>query len=76
MDLHSIARGVVIAGVLLIVLGGILWLLAGSGIPLGRLPGDIRIERSGVSCFIPLVSSIVISLVLTLLINLVLRALK
>lgn len=76
MDLHAIARGVVIAGVLLIVLGGILWLLAGSGIPLGRLPGDLRIERGGVSCFIPLASSIVVSLVLTLLINLVLRALK
>jgi hypothetical protein len=76
MDLHAIARGVFIAGVLLIVLGGILWLLAGSGIPLGRLPGDLRIERGGVSCFIPLASSIVVSLVLTLLINLVLRALK
>ncbi len=76
MDLHSIGRGVFLAGLLLVVLGGVLWLLAGSGIPLGRLPGDFRFERGGISCFIPLASSLIISLVLTLLINLVLRALK
>jgi hypothetical protein len=33
---------------------------------LGNLPGDIRIERNGVSCYLPLVTSILISLLLTI----------
>jgi hypothetical protein len=76
VDLQSIARWVLLAGLLLIVFGAILWLLAGSGIPLGRLPGDFRFERAGFSCFIPLASTILVSIVLTLIINLIIRVLK
>lgn len=56
---------------LLIVLGavflvaGLLWpWLAKLG--LGRLPGDIRIERDGVSFYFPLATSILISIVLSI----------
>ena len=56
-------------GVVMIVLGGIL-LLAGnlSGkVPwIGRLPGDIYIERGTWSFYFPLATSIIISIVLTL----------
>ncbi len=49
--------GVVIAGIgLLIVLG----------LPLGRLPGDFRIQRGSFSFYFPLTSSILVSVVLTL----------
>ena len=47
--------------------------LGRTGLPLGRLPGDIRIEREGFSCFVPIATSILISLLLTLLLNLVIR---
>ena len=40
---------------------------------LGRLPGDIRIERKGFSCYLPLATSILISLILTLLLNVIVR---
>lgn len=57
-------------GVALVILGGIL-LLAGnfSGkVPwLGRLPGDISVEREGWTLYIPLGTSILISVVLSLL---------
>ena len=76
VDLHSIARWVLLAGLLLIVFGAVLWLLVGSGIPLGRLPGDFHFKRAGFSCFIPLVSMVLVSIVLTLIINLIIRALK
>jgi hypothetical protein len=60
-------------GVLLVILGGIL-LLAGnlSGkVPwLGRLPGDIYVEREGWKLYIPLGTSILISVVLSLLLAL------
>jgi hypothetical protein len=56
-------------GVVMLLLGGIL-LLAGnlSGkVPwLGRLPGDIDIQRGGWSIYIPLGTSLLISIVLTL----------
>ena len=40
---------------------------------LGRLPGDIVVQRGPVTVFLPIVSSIVISILLTILINFVLR---
>jgi hypothetical protein len=56
-------------GVVMLLLGGIL-LLAGSlsgKVPwLGRLPGDIHIQRGGWSIYVPLGTSVLISIVLTL----------
>jgi hypothetical protein len=61
-----------VIGAGLALLGGLVWLL--SKVPfLGRLPGDIRIERPGVTCLIPLASSIVISILLTILLNIIVR---
>lgn len=64
----------------LLVLVGLFLVMAGllftfwQKIPfLGRLPGDITIQKEGYSFFFPLVSSIIISLVLTAVINIVLR---
>jgi hypothetical protein len=52
---------VALVGVLLVVSGRIPFL--------GRLPGDIRIERDGVTVFIPLASMLLISVVLTIILN-------
>lgn len=73
MDLGSVARWIILTGLGLIVLGGILWLAARSGLPLGRLPGDLRWQSNGLTCFFPLASMILISLVLTLLLNIIVR---
>ena len=40
------------------------------GVPLFRLPGDIRVQRGSFSFYFPIVTSIVLSIILTLLINL------
>lgn len=52
---------------LLLLVAGILWPWL-SRLPWGRLPGDISIEREGFSFHFPLMTSIVVSIVLTLLI--------
>jgi len=39
----------------------------------GHLPGDIRIEREGLRVYIPLTSALLLSLILTLLLNLLRR---
>ncbi|MFM9883814.1 MAG: DUF2905 domain-containing protein [Burkholderiales bacterium] len=58
------ARFLIILGALLIALG-LLWpLLAKLG--LGRLPGDIHIERDGFSFYLPITTSIIVSLVISL----------
>jgi hypothetical protein len=53
----------VITGAVLIGLGLVLW----AGVPLGRLPGDFMVRKGPVTFYFPLVTSIVISVVLTLL---------
>jgi hypothetical protein len=65
----DIGRGLVLLGVVLIVAGGLLWLggAAGGRIPfLGRLPGDIHVQRDNWSFYFPLTTSILVSIVLTL----------
>jgi len=76
MDISSIARWVILTGVAIIIIGIGLWLAGRFGLPLGRLPGDIHIERNGFSCFIPLASSILLGLLLTFVLNIFLRIIK
>lgn len=68
--LDSMARWLIIAGAVLLLLGVLLqfapWLLSW----FGRLPGDIRIEGERGRLFIPVTSMVIVSLAITLLINL------
>ena len=68
-DLEGIGRLLLIGGVILAVLGIIL-IFAPSLPFIGRLPGDIRIETDNVRIYIPLGTMLVVSLILTLLLNL------
>lgn len=72
-DLSSVARWLIVFGLVLAGIGGLLWLVGRTGLPLGRLPGDIRFQSGGFTCFIPLATSLILSLILTLLINLIAR---
>ena len=63
-------------GFVLVILGGILWL--GVRIPgAGRLPGDIHVEKETskgrISFYFPLATGLVLSIILTLLLNLLIR---
>ena len=74
--MDNIGRFLMIGGIVLFVVGGLVFLATKFGLPFGRLPGDIRIERDGFSFYFPLGSSILISIVLTIVINVVLRLIK
>ena len=71
-----VARFLIVLGLALTVVGGLLYLVARLGIPLGRLPGDIRIERQNISCIFALGTSLLLSVVLTVLLNLLVRLLN
>ena len=58
------AKLLIVVGLVLVAVG-LAW-LAGERLGLGRLPGDFVYERDGVRVYIPLMTSIVISVVLTL----------
>ena len=65
----SMGKMLVIAGIVMIVAG--LFLQFGPRIPwLGRMPGDIRIEGKSGSFYFPIVTCIVISIILSILLNL------
>ncbi|HXJ02537.1 MAG TPA: DUF2905 domain-containing protein [Micropepsaceae bacterium] len=61
----DIRRLLIVAGAILLVVG-LLWPFL-SRLGLGRLPGDIVIERQNFRFYFPLVSSLVVSVALTLL---------
>ncbi|HTO69391.1 MAG TPA: DUF2905 domain-containing protein [Myxococcota bacterium] len=63
-----VARALVVTGALLVALGLLAWLAPSLGLGwLGRLPGDLRIERPGLRIYVPFMSSILASVALTLL---------
>ena len=65
---EPLGRVLLIVGGVLVVLG--LVFVFGDRIPfLGRLPGDVHIERDGLSVFIPLTTMLLVSLVLSLLLG-------
>jgi hypothetical protein len=52
----------IVIGLVITAIGIVVWL----GVPLGRLPGDLTIRRDGFTLYLPITTSIVVSLVLSL----------
>lgn len=74
--MEGFGRILIVFGLVLVGLGVVLWLGGKAGLPIGRLPGDIHVERDGWSFHFPLVTCIVLSVVLTVVFNLVVRLLR
>jgi hypothetical protein len=67
-DLQPIGRLLIIAGVVLAIIG--VALVLGPRIPfLGRLPGDFQFESGNLRVFIPLGTMLLLSLILTIVLN-------
>lgn len=69
--MNGMASVLIFAGVAIALVG--LALLGASKLGLGRLPGDIAIERENVRIYAPIVSMIVLSIILTIVLNVALR---
>ena len=72
--MSSMGRLLVLAGVALVVAGIVVLLLDRiPGLGLGKLPGDLSWQKGNVRIFAPLGTMLLISVVLTLLLNLIMR---
>jgi len=67
----EMGRLLVILGAALVVIGGIVMLLGRTGLPLGRLPGDILYRGKNTTFYFPLATSIVLSVVLSIVLFLI-----
>ena len=70
-ELQNLGKVIVIAGLVLAALGLMLWV--GGRLGLGSLPGDVRMEGERWGCFFPIGSMIVLSVLLTIVVNVILR---
>ena len=69
----DIGRTLVLLGAVLLVVGVVLILAGKANLPIGRLPGDIVVRGKNTTFYFPLMTSIVLSVVLTLVLWLVNR---
>ena len=75
MELANIGKILLIGGGVIAFIGLIIMLIGRTGI-IGKLPGDIIIQRGDSTLYFPIVTFLIISVVLTLIINIVLRLFK
>ncbi len=71
--MENFARILVIGGIIMILIGGCVFLAARIGLPLGKLPGDIKVQGANASLYIPCMTSIILSIVLTIVLNIIIR---
>lgn len=69
----DLGRILIVIGILLLVVGGLFVLLPRLGLPLGRLPGDLRFEMGQFTCLVPIATTILLSIILTIGLNLLAR---
>lgn len=67
MQFSEVGRFLITAGLVILAVG-FLFLVADK-LPIGKLPGDVSIEKNGVRFFIPVTTCILVSVVITLIVN-------
>ncbi|MFI5110318.1 MAG: DUF2905 domain-containing protein [Terriglobales bacterium] len=67
----EMGRLLLVLGIVLVLIGGGVMLLGRTGLPLGRLPGDLVYRGKNTTFYFPLATSILVSVVLSLLLFLI-----
>jgi hypothetical protein len=74
--MENFARFFVIGGIIMILIGVGAYIFARLGIPFGQLPGDIKIEGENATFYFPFMSCLLISILLTIVLNVIIRFLN
>ena len=75
MELGTLAKYLIYLGGLFLFVGSILYFLSkiGIGFGLGKLPGDILIQKENFTFYFPLATCIIVSIILTIVLSMVFR---
>lgn len=74
MDTQALGRALIAVGIVIAIVGVAIYFGGKTGFfGLGKLPGDVRIERENMRVYFPITTSILISVVLTLILLLLSR---
>lgn len=71
--MERLGKAVIIIGAVIVLAGIVIWLFGDKLRFLGRLPGDIRIERENFKVFVPITTMILVSIALSLILWLIQR---
>jgi hypothetical protein len=71
--MESLGKAIVGVGVILIIVGLVIWFLGGRFGWFGSLPGDLRIEGGNFRVYVPIASMIILSIVLSIVLSLIAR---
>ncbi len=71
MDLSQIGRLIIGVGIVLLLIGIVLLVMGRLGVR--ELPGTLHFETQNISCVVPILASIILSVVGTLVLNLIIR---
>lgn len=63
--MNPVAKLLIVGGIILVAIG-LFWQIGGRFLPLGRMPGDIVVEKENMRFYFPVVTCIVISIILSL----------
>lgn len=63
--MERFGKGIILIGIGIIIIGVVVWLFGDRLRFLGRLPGDIRIEKEHVHVYIPITTMILVSVLLS-----------
>ena len=71
--MSELGKLLIILGILLVVAGVLLTLLGRTNLPLGRLPGDIRVETQNGFFYFPITTCVIVSIVISVILWLIRR---
>jgi Zn-dependent protease with chaperone function len=71
VDLQTLGKMLVIMALALAIVGAMFWVAGRVG--MSGMPGNLKFEGDGWTCFVPIAASIVISILLTIVLNVVIR---
>lgn len=63
--MSPVSKALIFIGVILI-LSGLIWHFTGGKIPFGKLPGDFRYETENTKIYVPITTSIILSILLSM----------
>lgn len=71
--MNLIAKYFIYFGIIFLLIGSFVYFTGKLGINFGKLPGDIVVQKNNFTFYFPLATSILISIVLTIILNLIFR---